>query len=472
MDGLEISEITISNLISNNEEKRIDSEYFRKDYLHLYKKLDRCDVLGDIADMHDVSSNGSFECVHNILNDNYQKVIPYIRSGDVGETFLDSEERMVKISREAHNALPLSQTILHDVIMARKGKIGGATIITENEVGFNCNENVIKLTIKDKKYNPYYVTTFFNSSYGKKQVERLSTGNVQPWVSIYQIKKLKCYYLSDDFQLAVESLLRKAHQIVLDSKHAYEKAKKLLEKFISISNASSEKIIYSKKNYSQIFNGSGRLDAEYYQPKYEQYKDIIQNSKLGFTFVKTEFELISEKCDRILSQYPYIEIGDINVATGAATFNIVSTEDLPDNAKIMTKVNDILVSTVRPNRGAVAILEQDDLLVSGAFTVLREKSDYPKEVLQVLLRSEMYRDWMLRYNVGTSYPVIKDNDILNLPIPILDEELKKEIVNSVQESSKLRKKSKELLDIAIKAVEMAIETDEQTALSWLEAQNL
>lgn len=86
----------------------------------------------------------------------------------------------------------------------------------------------------------------------------------------------------------------------------------------------------------------------------------------------------------------------------------MATEELPDNAKIMTQKGDLLVSTVRPNRGAVAILGNGDLLVSGAFTVLREDGDYPKEVLQVLLRTSMYRDWLLRFNVGTSYPVIKD----------------------------------------------------------------
>jgi len=91
----------------------------------------------------------------------------------------------------------------------------------------------------------------------------------------------------------------------------------------------------------------------------------------------------------------------------------VATEELPDNAKIMTQKGDLLVSTVRPNRGAVAILGNGDLLVSGAFTVLREDGDYPKEVLQVLLRTSMYRDWLLRFNVGTSYPVIKDEDVLN-----------------------------------------------------------
>ena len=143
-------------------------------------------------------------------------------------------------------------------------------------------------------------------------------------------------------------------------------------------------------------------------------------------FVKPCFELLRKKSSyplisegrricqlnlltlRTLDNYNYVEIGDIDVGTGSAFANTVATEELPDNAKIMTQKGDLLVSTVRPNRGAVAILGNSDLLVSGAFTVLREDGDYPKEVLQVLLRTSMYRDWLLRFNVGTSYPVIKD----------------------------------------------------------------
>ena len=43
----------------------------------------------------------------------------------------------------------------------------------------------------------------------------------------------------------------------------------------------------------------------------------------------------------------------------------------------------------------------------------------------------------------------------------------KEISVKVQESFRLRKEAKQLLDKAIKAVELAIETDEEAALSKL-----
>ena len=121
---------------------------------------------------------------------------------------------------------------------------------------------------------------------------------------------------------------------------------------------------------------------------------LIRDRISSYTFVKNEFVPVKKSCPRTLDNYNYVEIGDIDVGTGSAFANTVATEELPDNAKIMTQKGDLLVSTVRPNRGAVAILGNGDLLVSGAFTVLREDGDYPKEVLQVLLRTSMYRDYI------------------------------------------------------------------------------
>ena len=191
LEGLEITIISNEDILKDNVEFRIDSEYYKKEYLKLYKRLYAAPILEDLVYMSDLSSNGSFAAVAAIIHDNNPKIIPFIRSGNTGDTFINHSE-LEFISKEAHDKLPKSTTHLHEIMMARKGKIGGASIIMKNEVNFNCNENVIKLTIRDKsKVNPFYFTAFFNSKYGLNQVERLSTGNVQPWVSIFQIRKLK-----------------------------------------------------------------------------------------------------------------------------------------------------------------------------------------------------------------------------------------------------------------------------------------
>lgn len=126
---------------------------------------------------------------------------------------------------------------------------------------------------------------------------------------------------------------------------------------------------------------------------------------------------------------------------------------------------------MRPNRGAVAILRENKLLVSGAFAVLRSSGKFSVEVLQVLLRTKIYRDLMLKFNVGTSYPVIKDEDVLNLPLPSVEEEIQEKIAAQVAESFRLRSESEKLLFKAKKAVEIAIESGEDVAIKFLGDEN-
>ena len=66
----------------------------------------------------------------------------------------------------------------------------------------------------------------------------------------------------------------------------------------------------------------------------------------------------------------------------------------------------------------------------------------------------------------------KPSDIEKVLIPILDMSIQQEIVEKVEESFRLRRESKRLLDVTVKSVEIAIETDEETALKWLENQKV
>ncbi len=66
------------------------------------------------------------------------------------------------------------------------------------------------------------------------------------------------------------------------------------------------------------------------------------------------------------------------------------------------------------------------------------------------------------------YPAISTEDLLHIPITLPSDEARTEIVEKVQNSRKVKKESKRLLDIAKRGVEMAIEEDERAALLWME----
>lgn len=440
---------------------RIDAEYYQKKFLQYQYAIAKHHnlPLSKIADFLIGPFGSAYDTSTYVEQSDYR----YIRGQDV-KPFLLQDTSPRYMAENDYNRLNKYALNANDILVSVVGTLGNACIIQEHEIPaiFSCKSTAVKT----KSVNPFYLLSYLNSKYGKSLLCRKERGAIQKGLNLDDLKTLDIPLFSDKLSKSTELLITKALASISCAKRVYSEAETQIEAILGSATIVSTPN-HSVKTLTESFLKSGRLDAEYYQTKYKDYESAVFCSPAGYTLIKDEFALIKDTCSRILDIYNYVEIGDIDVGTGNASFNAVNTNELPDNAKIMTKHGDILVSTVRPNRGAVAILEVEDLLVSGAFTVLRENGHYPKEVLQVLLRTSMYRNWLLRFNVGTSYPVIKDEDILNMPIPLLDEPVKQDVISKVKEAALLRQKSKQLLDYAKQVVEKAIEQGEDAALVWL-----
>ena len=224
-----------------------------------------------------------------------------------------------------------------------------------------------------------------------------------------------------EIQGKIAQNIKDADDLIFKSEKLYNMTEKLLLQEIGFGDFKLVEDNISIKNISESFLESGRLDAEYYEPKYDYIEEVIVKYPRGYDYIGNKFKTNKTKIDKF-NTYKYIEIGDIDVGNGSYEYKELDYEDLPANAKIKTNMGDVLVSTVRPNRGAISIISDrfDNLVCSGAFAVLQEMSDYNKETLFILLRSKPYRELLLKYNSGTSYPVIKDEDIMSIPIPLID----------------------------------------------------
>jgi len=458
MDGLDFQEINKSEL---ENEVTIGAEYYGKKYVESVSVVKRQSKTIPLGQMWVLATDGD----HG--SPDYQESgVLYLLSECVKEGYI--EKAKCRYITEAKNR-ELKRSCLHpgDIVVTKTGVyFGKSAVIPESIPEANTIAHVGKITLKPQ-YNPYYVSTFLNCKYGYYQLRRRGIKATRPEIKLVEFPDIVVPEFSEMLNSIVEAVVRKANTLLELASSTMELSAKLIMDVLTIGSNHVERVSKALVSFSDSFQLTGRLDAEYYQLKYKNYEATVLNSRKGYTFVKNEFVPVKSSCSRTLDSYNYVEIGDIDVGTGSAFFNTVVTEELPDNAKIMTQKGDLLVSTVRPNRGAAAILESDDLLVSGAFTVLREAGDYPKEVLQVLLRTSMYREWLLRFNVGTSYPVIKDEDVLNMPIPLLENNVKQDVVSKVNESASLRRHSKQLLEYAKQAVEIAIEQGEATAIAWL-----
>ena len=458
---LEVSVLKLSEVQRDNATKRMDSEYFKKEYLEKIQAL-----LSQSQKLSKLMVSGYYGILPK-SDDYLENGLCLVRGKDLRDSSLEITN-LVKVPFDYFD----ERYCIHknDILFLVKGATignddGVLFIVDEPQEKMIFNGSVFKLQVKN--INPAYIYIFMMTSFFTFQKLREVANNGIEYNSLQTIKNYLIPLLPMSFQLEIEKMVKDSHQALEQSKVLYKEAETLLyvelgldpaNPMQSILQSNSNSINYTIRSLKESFLKTGRLDSEYYQAKYEKFEALIKNYKNGWDCVKTFFSQNNTSCNFSKSEYKYIEIGDINTSSGIASYNTIQTNELPANAKMAVAKDDILISKVRPYRGAVAIIDfkAQDIVASGAFAVLREKGNFKKEVLQVLLRTSIYKEWLLKWNVGTSYPVIKDEDILNLPIPKIDLQTQDSIAFHIQQSFTLRAEAKALLEEAKVKVESAI----------------
>lgn len=100
------------------------------------------------------------------------------------------------------------------------------------------------------------------------------------------------------------------------------------------------------------------------------------------------------------------------------------------------------------------------------FNVINKDEILP-DYITLVLNSDIVQLQAERDSSGAIIQHWKPSDIANIIIPILPYDIQLEISQKVQESFALRRKSEKLIKTAVKAVEIAIEKDESTAIDYI-----
>lgn len=100
--------------------------------------------------------------------------------------------------------------------------------------------------------------------------------------------------------------------------------------------------------------------------------------------------------------------------------------DAPSRARKLIRKGDILVSTVRPNLNAVAMVPSylDGQIASTGFCVLRTSEKVLSEYLYFYARSDAFVESLSSLVAGAMYPAVTDSQVLdqNLPLPNIQEQ--------------------------------------------------
>lgn len=141
--------------------------------------------------------------------------------------------------------------------------------------------------------------------------------------------------------------------------------------------------------------------------------------------------------------FRYVDIAGIDRdAKVISRAEVLSCADAPSRARKLLRVNDVLVSTVRPNLNAVAIVpeELDGEIASTGFSVLRANPAlvHPKYLFYRTQHSE-FVDFLTTNATGASYPAVTDGVVKRASLPLATPLEQGRIVELLDEAARLRR---------------------------------
>lgn len=119
--------------------------------------------------------------------------------------------------------------------------------------------------------------------------------------------------------------------------------------------------------------------------------------------------------------FQYIDISSVDVSVGA----IVNAQDVecneaPSRARKVVRAYDLIISTCRPTRGAIAVVpvRLHNQIASTGFSIVRPKVGVNPFYLQFALRLPSTLEQFRKWSTGSSYPAILDEDVAKTLIPV------------------------------------------------------
>lgn len=465
MDGLECSEVSMRSI---NLGDRIDSEYFTHNYLHMEAVLSSTKTvelrqLGHLVasafypaatHLYDIGELPFIRCVDSVsypaithLQDNNFERIP--------EDFIRNNKGVNKLRK-------------NDIVITKVGTPCFSSIVKDYEE-VALSRTVLGVT-NIQGILPEYLLVFLRSKYGFSQLYRVRELTIQYQLTLDRVGRVKIFTPSNDFQKIIQAYFEDYLHLIRDSIYQYRQADEILLSSLNLENFTPSTENTSIKSFSQV-DQSGRLDAEYYHPKFDE---LLQR-------LHTHAEKIIRVRDIRIENHrgvqpDYIENGEIAVVNSKNILeNGLDYDGFSSTSLTLWKLkpeahieqNDILIYTTGANVGRAAMYRIDaPALASNHVNILRVNHGHPQYIAFVI-NSMIGRLQTERLSTGSAQQELYPKDIDSFIIPLVPEGTQTEIESLLDKSYALREQSKSLLKAATRAVEIAIEQDESAAIAYL-----
>lgn len=454
-----------------NNESRLDAEYFSPEAIENDKML--------MALPHKTVEQLGINVVSGPFGSSLKSEaylsegVPFIRISNLSDFYIN-EYDLIFISDEDNKRLKSSQLNIGDLVLSKVGNTIGVVSKVDSNTG-PCNISENNLGVKFPKNfteeQKNYILTFLNSKNGQIQILRRLSGNGQPKLNVSDILGLYIPKFNESTESLISFCVEKVGFLINKTKKIYKESQNILLQELGILNWQPKHELSYVKNFSDV-SISNRYDAEYFQPKYGEIIEKIKSYPNGWDTVENILEINDKNITpKDNEEYRYIELSNIsnNGEITGATIDI--GKNLPTRARRFVEAGELIVSSIEGSLDSIALVtaEYSKSFCSNGFYVL--KSDfYNSETLLCLLKSIIGQMQLKKGCSGTILTAISKEELNKIILPKISIDIQNQVKDNIQKMYKLKYQSKQLLEIAKRGVEIAIEENEEVATSWINEQ--
>lgn len=468
-----MAEVNFGDLLESAETLRLDPEYFQKVHLHdellVKNNPEKFSTFSEIGLIVDASAfYPSIEPYYGTGN------LPFLRVADVDKV----------IDFESSTTIPEELTVINptlnkvkagDIVLTKGGSVARVGLVTEIAAVSRDLIYINSSILPD--YSSKALSTYFQTDFFRRLLVRSSSQTAQPHLTITLVRNLPLLRMSEGFEKAIAATLQAANEARKDSINLQQQAETLLLSALGLEHWQPPEALSYERSAKEVF-GAGRLDAEHFKPKFfdvwEKAKaatgietirlgEIIEPVKNGF-----DFRDFSE------TGTPYIRVGDVknlSIDIGGAAKVSISQQDFSKDINL--RIGDILF-TRKGSFGNAAVVRQgqEHSIISSEIMLTRINSNYIEGILPdylaIFLESRLGKLQSEQWAHGVAFYSISQADFENYRVPLPEMDIQKLLAEKINQSQTAKQHSTQLLDLAKRAVEMAIEESEAAALAYLQ----
>lgn len=287
----------------------------------------------ELETLTDFHANGSYEDIakHFRLLDtkNYAYMV---RTTDLEHENYEYDVKYV--TRDCYDYLNKSRVYGGEVLINKIGSPGQTYLMPCLNKPVSLGMNLFMLRMKENSViNNITLYLYLNSKIGKSLITRDINGTVPLTIDKESVRNVLVPVFTKNFQNLLSHVLKMREGFFENANNLFKQAQDILNKELGITNIENTKN-YSVKSFSESFGESNRLDAEYYQDKYDSIKELLDT--------KENVESLCHIYDNNYiptnkQKYQYIELSNIGVNGEISGVEFFNGKELPTRARRLVK---------------------------------------------------------------------------------------------------------------------------------------